>query len=147
MAIEEGKLDEAEASFRRMEEIYRSVYSGKHYLIGVAEANRASVYMEKKEYPRAEALYRDALRVYADTLPPDHQNVGIGRVKLGRALLREKRYADAQAETSAGYEILIKKADASNVWLKNAREDLVSEYTALDRPELAAKFRSELAKQ
>jgi serine/threonine-protein kinase len=147
VAIEEGKLDEAEASFRRMEEIYRSVYSGKHYLIGVAEANRASVYMEKKEYARAEALYRDALHIYADTLPPDHQNVGIGRAKLGRALLLEKRYADAEAETSAGYEILLKKADASNVWLKNAREDLVSEYTALDRPELAAKFRTELAKQ
>ena len=50
--------------------------------------------------------------------------------------------ADATKATA-----LIKKADASNVWLKNAREDLVSEYTALDRPELAAKFRSELAKQ
>ena len=147
VAMQEGKLDEAEASFRRMEEIYRSVYSNKHYLIGIAETNRASVYMEKKEYARAEELYRDALRAYADTLPPDHQNVGIGRAKLGRALLRQKRYADAQAETSAGYEILVKKADAANPWLKNAREDLIEEYTALDRPELAAKFREELAKQ
>jgi serine/threonine-protein kinase len=147
VAMQEGKLDEAEASFRRMEEIYRSVYSNKHYLIGIAEANRASVYMEKKEYARAEALYRDALAVYADTLPPDHQNVGIGRAKLGRALLRQKRYADAQAESSAGYEILVKKADAENAWLKNAREDLVEEYTALNRPELAAKFREELPKQ
>lgn len=147
VALQQGKFDEAEASFRRMEDIYRSVYSNKHYLIGVAEANRGGVYMEKKDYARAEQLYRDALHMYADTLPPDHQNVAVGRAKLGRALLRQKRYDEAQAETLAGYEILVKKSDAASIWLKNVREDLVEEYSALHRPELAAKFRQELAAQ
>jgi len=147
VALQQGKLDEAEASFRRMEDIYRSVYSNKHYLIGVAEANRGGVYMEKKDYARAEELYRDALQMYEETLPPDHQNVAVGRVKLGRALLRQRRYNEAQGETLAGYEILAKKTDAANAWLKNAREDLVEEYSALHRPELAAKFRQELTTQ
>jgi serine/threonine-protein kinase len=83
--------------------------------------------------------------MYAETLPPDHQNVAVGRAKLGRALLRQKRFNEAQTETLAGYEILLKKSDTANAWLKNAREDLVEEYSALNRPELAAKFRQELA--
>ena len=51
------------------------------------------------------------------------------------------------AGASAGYEILVQKGDTANAWLENAREDLVEEYTALNRPELAAKFRDQLAKQ
>ena len=98
--MQQGELDDAQANFRRMEDIYRSVYSNRHYLIGVAEANRGGVCMEKKDYVRAEELYRNALQIYAETLPTDHQNVAVGRAKLGRALLRQKRYNKAQAENS-----------------------------------------------
>ena len=33
--MESGKYDEAEVDFRRMASIYRSVYSNKHYYIGI----------------------------------------------------------------------------------------------------------------
>ena len=63
--------------------------------------------------------FNDALAVYAKTLPSDHDNVAISRVKLGRALLGERRYADAEAESRAGYEILMKKAVARSIeWLQ-----------------------------
>jgi eukaryotic-like serine/threonine-protein kinase len=146
VALQQGKLDEAEKCFARMVEIYRAVYPDGHSFIGIAEANLAGVYVERRQYERAEELYRDALNIYANTLPADHQNVGIGKAKLGRTLLRERRYADALRETLAGYDILSKKADNSNPWLKNAKQDLSEEYIALKQPEQAAKFRDAAAK-
>ena len=43
-------MDDAEADFHRMADIYRSVYAGKHYYIGIAESNLADVYVEKRNY-------------------------------------------------------------------------------------------------
>jgi len=72
IALQQGRLDDADKCFSGMAEICREVYPNEHYLGGVAEGNLAGVYMERKQ-----------------------QNVGIGKVKLGRALLHEKRYWEA----------------------------------------------------
>jgi serine/threonine-protein kinase len=45
IAMGRGELDKAEAHFSRMASIYRSVYGEKHYLLGIAQSNLASVYM------------------------------------------------------------------------------------------------------
>jgi len=144
-ALRHGNLDEAVARFSRMVEIYKSVYHDKHYLIGLALSNLASVYIEKKDYARAEQLFREAIRRYSETLPPDHMFMGIARIKLGRTLVRAKRYRDAEPETRAGYEIVKKQANPSVSWLKSARQDLVTEYDALNQPENAKKYQAELA--
>jgi serine/threonine protein kinase/tetratricopeptide (TPR) repeat protein len=144
VALQQGKLDEAEADFRRQADIYREVYKGKHYYIGAALANLGGVYMERKQYPRAEQSFRDALQIYAQTLPADHLNVAIARIKLGRALMPQHRYKDAEAESLAGYGILIKQTNPPANWLLNARKDLVEEYGALHEPDKAAKFQAEL---
>ena len=57
IAQQQGKLDDAEADFHRMADIYRSVYAGKHYYIGIAESNLAEVYVEKKNYKEGERLF------------------------------------------------------------------------------------------
>ena len=101
--------------------------------------------MERKQYARAERSFRDALQIYAQTLPPNHLNVAIVRVKLGRALIPQRRYADAEAQSLAGYEVLMKQSNAPANWLENARKDLVEEYGALHEPDKAAKFQAELA--
>jgi eukaryotic-like serine/threonine-protein kinase len=145
IAMQQGKLDEAEADFRRQADIYREVYKGKHYYIGSALANLGGVYVERKQYPRAEQSFREALQIYGETLPADHLNVAIVRVKLGRALISQHRYTDAEAQSLAGYEILMKQANPPANWLQNARKDLVEEYSALHQPEKAAKMQAELA--
>ena len=71
IAQQQGKLDDAEADFHRMADIYRSVYAGKHYYIGIAESNLADVYVEKKNYKEGERLFREALSMYAQTLPAE----------------------------------------------------------------------------
>jgi eukaryotic-like serine/threonine-protein kinase len=146
IAQQQGRLDEAEAGFRRMVRIYQTAYHDKHYLIGIALANLAGVYVDRKEYTQAERLFRDALGRYAATLPADHLYVGIARIKLGRAILAQRRFADAERETRSGYDIVSKQSDASVSWLMGARKDLIAEYGALNRPDQAGRFRTELAR-
>ena len=144
VASKQGKYDDAERYFTRMADIYRQTYPDGHYLIGIALSNLASVYTALEEWSRAEPLYREAIRIYAEKQGPTHVNVGIARIKLGRTLLRQQRYAEAEAETRAGYDILIAQMDPKVSWLINARKDLVEEYDALKQPGQAAKFRAEI---
>jgi eukaryotic-like serine/threonine-protein kinase len=139
------QLDEAEARFRRAFDIYRAVYGDHHYLVAIALSNVAGISMDKKDYPRAEELFRDVIRRYTETLPADNVNLGIAHIKLGRTLLRENRYKDAEPETRAGYEILIRQSSPSTSFTRAARKDLAAEYEALNRPQEAARFRAELA--
>jgi serine/threonine-protein kinase len=143
IAQQQGRLDEAEAGYRRMADIYHRVYGDKHYLIGVALSNLGSVATERKQYREAEQEFRRALAMYAETLPADHPYVGNTRIRLGRALLRANRFDEAERETRAGYDILMRQSEPSVKWLQDARKDLVAEYTGLDRPDSATKFRQE----
>ncbi len=145
VALNENKYDDAEKYFAHMADIYRQVYGEHHYLYATALSNLASVYMAEKQWPRAEKMYREVIPLYVETQSATHVNTGIARMKLGRILLHEDRYAEAAHESQAGYDILITQMDPGVSWLVKAREDLVEEYDALKRPDLAAKFRTELA--
>jgi serine/threonine protein kinase/tetratricopeptide (TPR) repeat protein len=145
VALRQGNLDEAEARFQRMTDVYRQVYQDKHYYIGVALSNLGGVYQQRAQYPRAEALFREVLRRYAETLPAEHQLVGIAQVRLGRQLVRQRRYADAEREILKGYEILMKQTSPPARWIDFAREDLVTVYGALNHPEKAESFRPAIA--
>jgi len=138
-------LDEAEARFQRAADIYRAVYGDHHYLVAIALSNVAGITYDKKDYPRAEQLFRDVIRRYKETLPADNVNLAIAHIKLGRALLHDNRYKDAEPETLAGYEILIKQSSPSTSFIHAARKDLAAEYDALNQPQQAARFRAELA--
>jgi eukaryotic-like serine/threonine-protein kinase len=144
IAINLEHYDEAEADFRRMLAIYRSVYGDKHYLIGIATSNLAGSFYGRHQYDRAEQLYRDAVRRFSEAQGPDHMNTGIARMKLGRALLRQRHFADAQVETLAGYEIMVKQANPTVTFIQNARKDLIAEYDSLKQPDKAARFVAEL---
>lgn len=137
-------LDEAEARFQRAADIYRDVYGDHHYLVAIAQSNVAGIIYDKKNYPRAEQLFRDVIRRYKETLPADNVNLAIAHVKLGRTLLHQNRYQDAESETLAGYEILIKQSSPSTSFIHAARKDLAAEYEALNQPQKAARFRAEL---
>ena len=144
-ALQQGRLDEAEARFSRMLAIYREVYGQDHYLIGIATSNLASVLTEKRAYSEAERLYRQAIAIYERAQSPTHLNTGIGRIKLGRVLLRRGRLAEAEQESLAGYRILANQATPSVSWLQSARTDLAAIYEALGRPDEAGRYRAELS--
>jgi eukaryotic-like serine/threonine-protein kinase len=140
-------MDGAIVQFRRVAEIYRSIYGDHHYLVAIALANVASQYMDNKDYAAAEPIFRDVIRRLTEVLPPDNVNTGIARIKLGRTLLRQNRFADAEAQTHAGFDSLSKQMDPTVSWLRSARKDLVAEYTGMNRPDQAAKFKEAIAKQ
>jgi eukaryotic-like serine/threonine-protein kinase len=140
-------MDGAIVQFRRVAEIYRSIYGDHHYLVAIALANVASQYMDKKDYASAEPIFRDVIRRLAEVLPPDNVNTGIARIKLGRTLLRQNRFAEAEAQTHAGFDSLSKQMDPTVSWLRSARKDLVAEYTGMNQPDQAAKFKEATAKQ
>ncbi len=144
VAIKEGKLDVAEADFTRMAAIYKEVYHDDHYLIGIALSNLAGVYVERKDYARAERTYREAVARFEKAQGPDHLNTGIGRIKLGRSLLRQGRYVEAEQQTLAGYDILMKQTNPQVSFLQSARKDLIADYEALKQPGKAARFKAEL---
>jgi len=137
--------NEAGARFRRVAEIYRSVYGDQHYLVAIALSNVAYNYLNQKDYARAEPLFRDVIRRFTETLSAGNVNTGIAQIKLGRTILRQNRYKEAAEETMAGYEILSKQANPAISYLQAARKDLAAEYDGLNQPQLAAKFRAELA--
>ena len=145
VALNEGKYDAAEQYFERMADIYRTDYGEQHYLFATALSNLASVYTAQQQWTRAEKLYRQAIPIYRESQSPTHINTGIARIKLGRTLLRQHRYTEAEAESHAGYDILITQMDPKVSWLMNARRDLADEYEGLKQPEQAAKFRAEIA--
>lgn len=144
-ALRQHKNEVAEQDFLRMVEIYRQVYGEHHYLFAVALSNLGSVYSSREEWPRAEKIYRQVIPIFAESQSAAHINTGVARIKLGRTLLRQNRFAEAEAESRAGYEILIKQMDPKVSWLTNARKDLAEEYYALKQPKSAAKFRAETA--
>src|SRR5260370_13341930 len=137
--------DEEEARFQRADDIYRTVYGDHHYLVASALSNVAGITYDKKDYPRAEQLFRDVIRRYKETLPADNVNLAIAHIKLGRTLLHDNRYKDAEPETLAGYEILVKQSSPSTSFIRAARKDLTAQYEALNQPQQAARFRAELA--
>lgn len=140
-----NSYDDAEKLFRRVVDIYRAVHGDHHYLVAIALSNLAYNYLNQKNYPRAEELFRDVVHRFTETLSADNVNTGIAHIKLGRTLLRENRFADAQVESLAGYENLMKQTNPGNSYLRAARKDLTAEYDALHQPEKAARFRAELA--
>ena len=115
--------------------------------MAIALANVASQYLDKKDYASAEPIFRDVIRRLTEVLPPDNVNTGIARIKLGCTLLRQNRFAEAEAQTHAGFDSLTKQMDPTVSWLRSARKDLVAEYTGMNQPDQAAKFKEATAKQ
>jgi serine/threonine-protein kinase len=145
IARDQGRLDDASADFGRMADIYDQVHRGKHYLIGVALSNLADVEQRRGNSARAQELFGRVLAVYGETLPADHPLQGIGRVRFGHALLAAGQAADAEAQSRAGYEVLVKRKDPPALWLTMARQDLTAEYRALGRGADADRFQAEVA--
>lgn len=145
VAYMRDQFDEAEAYYHRVVDIYRTVYGDHHYYVAVALSNLGSVYMDRKDYVHAEQNFREVIRRFTEALGPENVNTGEARLKLGRTLLRETRYKDAQPETLAAYQILIKQTSPATSYIRAARKDLAAEYDALKEPQEAARYRAELA--
>ena len=144
-ALSHERYDDAEEYFSRMAGIYREVYGGEHSFLGVAVSNLGTVRMASGRNAAAEPVFREAIAIFERTLSPEHQQAGIARIKLGRVLLRLNRYEEAIRESARGHEIVSRESDPGVSFLMAARRDIVAAADSLGRPELAEKYRQELA--
>ena len=145
LALDHDQYDEAHALFGRAADIYLAAFGPHSDKLGIEYGNLGQVELNRGDNPAAERYFRQALDAYSGSVPPGSLNVAIARLKLGRALLRQKHYAEAERSTRSGYEVLAAQADPSISFLRAARKDLIEDYTALGRPDTAARFRAELA--
>jgi len=139
--VKRGKLDDAEARFRRAVDIYRTVNGDKHYSVAIALSNLGGVYLEEKQYARAEQLLGEVIARLTVALSADHLNTGVAQLRLGRTFLRERRYDEAESHLLAGYRIVAKQANPAIGWLQDARRDLVTLYDESGHSEKAAPYR------
>jgi hypothetical protein len=66
-------------------------------------------------------------------------------VRFGHVLLLAGRTAEAEAQSRAGYDLLVKRKNPQATWVTMARQDLATAYRALGRPADADRFQAELA--
>ena len=83
--------------------------------------------------------------VYGEVLDKAHPLQGIARIRFGHALLAAGQSGDAEAQSRAGYDLMVKRSDAPAVWMTMARQDLATVYRSLGRPAEAERFQAELA--
>jgi eukaryotic-like serine/threonine-protein kinase len=159
-----GNFATADEIGRRVLTMTRQLNGERHALVAEDLINLGAVRYERGQYSEAERLYREALAItenwygkehfktgsnltiaiYEEAQGAKHMNTGSARIKLGRALLNQSRYAEAEKELLTGHEILTTQTSPSVTWIKEARVDLVTLYTATRQPEKAKPFSSEL---
>ena len=144
-AIRSNELDEAEASFGRALDVYRKVYKGKHYRVGVALVNLAGLlYVARRDYARAERLFGEAFALYAEVLPADHQE----RRRRAAADGDARSSSRSATKTPSGTwqrrtESSSRNASRRRACSKPRVKELAGVYDALQQPEKGAKIRRE----
>ena len=111
----------------------------------MALSNLADIEQRRGASQRAQELFRRVLSVYAEVLDKTHPLQGIGRIRFGHALLAAGQTADAEAQSRAGYDLMVERSDPPAVWMTMARQDLATAYRSLGRPAEAERFQAELA--
>ena len=143
VALRGGNLDEAEADFRRMSEIYRAAFGERDRHAAGSLLRLGQVYAARHEDAHAEQTFRDAIQLFSQVLAPDNVQTGTARIELGNLLLRERRYREAETELLAGYRIVTPGRKPLLEAAVHARRDLIAVYQALNSPQDAARMRAE----
>jgi tetratricopeptide (TPR) repeat protein len=137
-----GDLAAAEASYRRMLEIYQTVYGGTHAFSGIAMSNLANVYGEVGDYASAEQMLRQAIEQFTGALGAEHSNTAIAVIKLGGVLRRQERWAEAIQALRSGHDLLSVQADPGARFLQIARSELARAYEAIVDLEEAGRWQA-----
>jgi serine/threonine protein kinase len=107
--------------------------------------------LDRRKYDAAEAVLRDCLAVREKEAPDDWTMFNTLSM-LGKALLGQDKYVDAEPLLLKGYEGMkarekaIPQAGGGDRRIPESLDRLIELYTATDKPDEAAKWRTERAK-
>jgi serine/threonine protein kinase/tetratricopeptide (TPR) repeat protein len=139
---EQRRYDEARTLLEEALTITRDTLGDQHPSIAGLEVNLARVNLAQDDAPAAEQLLREALSRQLRTAPPDDWRLAATRTTLAAALLLEHDYRDAEPLLLQANAVLKDVPGRQGREAVDTRERLVTLYTALGRPEVAAKYRA-----
>ena len=129
---DQGRYALAEQDARRASKIVEKLPKG-HYYAGARLALGLIVNKTGRSH-EAEPLLREALAIRQQKSPRQSNYVAIALGSLGECLFTQKRYAEAEPFLLESYQILNSLHVPQSPVLKEARDRLLSLYTALGKP-------------
>jgi len=142
-----GRLDQADAMFRRCIEGYAKAQGDEGLGRARLRADLAMNHLKKGEPGLAEPLLREALKVYDRQMKDDWRRFEI-QGQLGEALGSQKKYDEAEPLVLGGHEGLANRREKVPVdarpRLPEAGRRVVSLYESWGRPEQAASWKGKL---
>lgn len=140
-----GQLEEAEASIREALRIGRQALGEDHQSFADLLVGSADVLRRQGRLDEAEAALRRAITIRSRANGPDTRNVGLMRAELGAILVRHGRLGEAEDELTAALAIVQRsQMPEKDEAFQTLLHHLVGLYTALGRPQDAARFQARL---
>ncbi len=93
--VEEGRLEESEAMYRRALELFRAI-NPKHFEVGKCLNGLARIAGERGDHTAAEETLREVVVLFREVLGEGHQFVWQATGNLARAIARQGRLAEAE---------------------------------------------------
>jgi serine/threonine protein kinase len=147
LSSKRGDLHAAEAEFSSGVKVLLSLYGERDYKTAIAISNLAGVLLKEGQYAEAERTIRPAVKALTERLLPGNMNVAVAQLTLGEALLGQRRFQDAVEPLSAARDVLGKGPSTFATILEEDLRDLIDVYVALEKPDKASIFRSEMERR
>jgi serine/threonine-protein kinase len=142
LMLDKRAHDEAERLFREALDLWRRSLPAKHPNISHALLGLGRVLTEKGQAQQAEPLLREALEIRTSALPAGHIQIATVRGALGDCLIALRRYEEAESQLLESFKVFDQKEPAQD--RRKAVARLVKLYQAWNRPEDAARYKSQL---
>jgi serine/threonine protein kinase len=139
----EDKHSEAEARITETLGIYRAATGPQFINFATALMVQGLIFSRTGRIDDAEKLLREAVRIRAENMPETHFLRATANGALGEFLSARSRFPEAEPLLIASYESLQKSQGANSPRTRRARQRLVNLYDAWNKPEQAARYRSE----
>ena len=112
--MQQGRLPEAEAAFKRALTIRRAQLGPEHYDVAETLANLGTLYLMQDRFDEVEPLLRQALAIYERALGPEHPDTATTLENLGTMFLGQGRAEEAEPLLRRGIAIREKALGPDN---------------------------------
>ncbi|MEM7584463.1 MAG: serine/threonine-protein kinase [Acidobacteriota bacterium] len=140
-----GRSAEARSLLERALETYRQRLGDQHAVTAGIKRNLAALMIDTGEVEAGGRLAQEALDALHRTSPDDASAIANVQRVLGAHVMLQGDYARAEILLLESYETLARTRGAASHFARDAKRRLSALYEAWNRPELAAKYRTEVA--
>lgn len=140
----QSDFDGAEKLFREAIAIRRTVYGEEHHMLQASLSRLGQLLAHVGRWEGAEEFYSECVRTASSTYGPEHPAAARARGLWAACLVELGRHAEAEEALLSAHETLAGMESPRPEHLQQVLSNLVKLYTAMNRPEEAAKFDEQL---